>query len=182
MLAGLKEGAWDVAFSGYDPQQAGVSMTAPYVESDGVYLVPGSSPLHAAAEVDRDGTRVAVSARSSLDLHLTRTLRHAQIIRIPGANGAAEAFMAGNAEVLASVRQQVERVAARIPGSRILDGRFMAIGQAVAVPMGHEAGVRYLRTFVEDVKASGQVAQLIAKHRVGGAVVAPPAVSPPAQP
>ena len=173
MLIGLQNGDWDVAFSGYDPQQTGVTMTAPYVESDGVYLVPAGSPVRSIDDVDRDGVRVAVSAKSSLDLQLTRNLRHARIERVPGANGAAELLMTGNADVLASVRQQIVRVASKLPGSRILDGRFMVIGQAVAIPNGHDEGARYLRAFVEDVKASGLVAQLIQKHGINGVAVAP---------
>ena len=81
--------------------------------------------------------------------------------------------MTGNADVLASVRQQIVRVASKLPGSRILDGRFMVIGQAVAIPNGHDEGARYLRAFVEDVKASGLVAQLIQKHGINGVAVAP---------
>lgn len=173
MLVGLQNGGWDVAFSGYDPQQAGVTMTAPYVESDGVYLVPAGSTVRSIDDVDRDGIRVAVSAKSSLDLQLTRSLRHARIERVPGANGAAELLMAGKADVLASVRQQIVRVAAKLPGSRILDGRFMVIGQAVAIPKGHDEGARYLRAFVEDVKASGLVAQLIQKFGISGVAVSP---------
>ena len=173
MMGALQTGAWDVAFSGYDPQQAGVSMTAPYVESDGIYLVPAGSPLRTIADVDRDGVRVAVSARSSLDLHLSRTLQHARLERIPGAGGAAELLIAGKADVLASVRQQIVRAAAKLPGSRVLDGRFMVIGQALATPTGRDAGAQYLRAFIEDVKASGLVAQLMEKHGISGASVSP---------
>jgi polar amino acid transport system substrate-binding protein len=173
LLVGLRAGAWDVAFSGYDPQRAELSMTAPYVESDGIYLVPAGSPLRTSADVDRDGVRVAVSARSSLDLHLTRSLQYARLERVPGAGGAAELLMAGKADVLASVRQQVVRVAAKLPGSRVLDGRFMVIGQALAIPAGREAGAQYLRVFIEDVKASGLVAQLMQQHGISGAAVSP---------
>ena len=175
MLAGVKTGEWDVAFSGYEPTRAELSMTAPYVESDGIYLVPAGSALHTSADVDRAGIRVAVSAKSSLDLHLSRTLKHAQLERIPGAGGAAELFIAGKADVLASVRQQIMRVAAKLPGSRILDGRFMAIGQALAIPAGRDAGAQYLRAYIEDVKASGLVARLMEKHAISGAAVAPAA-------
>lgn len=175
MLGGLKAGAWDVAFSGYEPQRAEVSMTAPYVESDGIYLVPAGSPLRTSADVDRDGVRVAVSAKSSLDLHLSRTLQHARLERVPGAGGAAELLIAGKADVLASVRQQIVRVAAKLPGSRVLDGRFMVIGQALAIPAGRDAGAQYLRVFIEDVKASGLVAQLMEKHGISGAAVSPSA-------
>ena len=40
------------------------------------------------ADVDREGVRVAVSEKSTLDLTLTRLLKRAQIGRAPGAGGA----------------------------------------------------------------------------------------------
>jgi polar amino acid transport system substrate-binding protein len=78
-------------------------------------------------------------------------------------------------EVAAGVRQQLEADARRLPGLRMLDGRFMVINQAMATPNGRPAGARYLNGFVEEMKASGFVAQALARHRIEGAAVAPPA-------
>jgi len=171
MLQGLARGEWDVASSGYDTRRTELVFAAPYIESDGVFVVRGDSVLHKAEEVDRPGIRVAVSGSSSLDLHLTRSLKHASLERIPGAVGAGELFMAGKVEVLANVRQQAVRIAARVPGARILDGRFMVIQQAFGVPAGRAASARYLRGFIEDIKASGLVAKLMAQNGVVGAWV-----------
>jgi polar amino acid transport system substrate-binding protein len=55
----------------------------------------------------------------------------------------------------------------------MLDGRFMAVPQAIGIPRGREAGVRYLRGFVEEVKASGLVARAIAQTGARGVSVAP---------
>ena len=173
MLDGMQAGAWDVAFSAADPAHAEISFTAPYIETDGTFLVPAGSALRTIADVDRTGVRVAVSAKSSLDLNLSRGLQHARLIRIPGAHAAAELLISGNADVLAGVRQQLVAVAAKLPGSRVLDGRFMVIQQALATPKGRDAGARYLREFIEDVKASGLVAQTIEKNGIRGASVAP---------
>ena len=172
MLDGMQAGAWDVAFSAADPAHAEISFTAPYIDTDGTFLVPAGSALRTIADVDRSGVRVAVSAKSSLDLNLSRGLQHARLIRIPGANAAAELLIAGKAHVLAGVRQQLVAVAAKLPGSRVLDGRFMVIQQALATPKGRGAGASYLREFVEDIKASGLVAQTIEKNGIRGASVA----------
>jgi polar amino acid transport system substrate-binding protein len=64
--------------------------------------------------------------------------------------------------------------AEKLPGSRVLDGRFMAIQQALGIPKARQAGATYLREFIEDVKASGFVAQAIAKAGIRGVSVAPP--------
>jgi polar amino acid transport system substrate-binding protein len=58
---------------------------------------------------------------------------------------------------------------------RLLDGRFMEIRQAMAVPKGRAAGAAYLRDFVEEMKASGFVAGALRRHGIEGAVVAGPA-------
>jgi polar amino acid transport system substrate-binding protein len=71
------------------------------------------------------------------------------------------------------VRQQLDHDARRVRGVRLLPGRFMVIHQAVASRRGREAGARYLREFVEEMKASGFVSKAIARHRQPGAIVAP---------
>ena len=57
----------------------------------------------------------------------------------------------------------------------MIDGRFMVIEQAMGTPRGREAGARYLRGFVEEMKASGFVAAGLARSGQVDAAVAPPA-------
>ncbi len=172
MLGDLNSGNWDIAFTGVDPDgSANLVFTQPYLDSEGTFLVPAKSPLFAIADVDRDGVRVAVSEKSTLDLHLTRTLKRAQLVRAPGSGGALALFAAGKADVLAGVRQQLLVVAAKHPGSRIMDGRFMVIAQGIALPKERAGAVSYLNAFVNDVKASGFVAQAIERNGVRGVAV-----------
>ena len=63
----------------------------------------------------------------------------------------------------------------KLPGSRIVEGRFMGVQQSIAVPKGRDAGLAYLRRVVEDAKASGLVARAIEKTGARGVSVAPPA-------
>jgi polar amino acid transport system substrate-binding protein len=87
-----------------------------------------------------------------------------------------DTFVAQGADVAAGVKQQLESDAQRIPGLRLLDGRFMVIQQAmgVAKSRGGEA-LAYLGDFVEDMKSSGYVAGALARHGITGAAVAPAA-------
>jgi len=62
---------------------------------------------------------------------------------------------------------------ARLPGARVLDGKFTAVQQAVGTPKARTQGAAWLREFVADIKASGLVAQLIARHNARGVNVAP---------
>lgn len=84
-------------------------------------------------------------------------------------------FVAQRLDAAAGVKQQLEADAKRIPGLRLLEGRFMVINQAMGTPKGREAGLRYVREFIEEMKASGFVAQALERHHIEGAAVAPPA-------
>ena len=70
------------------------------------------------------------------------------------------------------MKPEVEREAKRAPRVRLLEGRFMVINQAIGTPRGREAGASSLRVFVEEMKASGFVAQALARHGIEGAAVA----------
>ena len=174
MVEGLKAGAWDVAFLAVDPGRAGeIDFTAPYIEIEGTYLVPAGSPLRAIGDVDRDGVRIGVSAKSAYDLFLSRSVQRAELIRAPDPNAAFELLVAGKVDVVAGVRQPLVTNAGKLPGSRVFDGRFMAIGQALGTPKGRDVAAKYLREFIEDVKASGLVARAIEKAGIRGVSVAP---------
>jgi polar amino acid transport system substrate-binding protein len=137
------------------------------------YLVPQGSPIRSNAEVDREGVRVAVGAGSAYDLYLLRELKKAQIVRAPTSPAVVDMMVEQNFEVAAGVKQQLQADAKRIPGMRLLDGRFMVINQAMAAPKGRASGLRYLAGFVDEMKASGFVASALAKQGIEGATIAP---------
>jgi polar amino acid transport system substrate-binding protein len=167
---------WDVAFLAIDPARAAeIDFTAPYVIIEGGYMVPAGSPVGTIADVDRDGVRVAVGRGSAYDLYLTRTLKRATLVRAPTSPAAIELFVKEKLEVAANVKQPLVRFAAGNPSVRVLEGRFMVIEQAMGTPRGREAGARYLREFVEEMKASGFVAAGLKRSGQADAAVAPPA-------
>lgn len=167
---------WDIAFLGSDPVREKImSFTAAYLEIEATYLVPGASPLRTAAEVDRDRVRVAAPARANYELYLSRNLKRAQLVSTPDADAAFQALAAGKVDALAGLTQGLLGLAAKLAGSRLVDGRFMGVQQSIAVPKGKDAGLRYLRQVVEDAKASGLVARAIERTGAKGVSVAPPA-------
>jgi len=175
VTAAATSGAWDVAFVAIDPARATeIDFTAPYVIIEGTYLVPASSPLRTIEEVDREGVRVAVSNRSAYDLYLGRTLKRAQLVRAPSPPASMEMFVRDRLEAAAGVKQPLVEFAKNDPGYRVIPGRFMVIEQAMGTPRGRENGARYLREFIEDVKASGFVARALERSGQRDAVVAPP--------
>ena len=172
----LAQGAWDVAFMAIDPKRAAeIDFTPPYVIIEGSYMVPVDSPLRVIDDVDRAGVRIAVGQGSAYDLYLTRTIRNAEIVRAPTGNEAIAMFERDKLEVAAGVKSPLARFAQSRPDLRVMDGRFMVIEQAMGVPKGRALAVDYLRTMIEELKASGFVADALARSGQRDALVAPAA-------
>jgi polar amino acid transport system substrate-binding protein len=167
----LKAGKLDLIFLAIEPVRAAeIEFTPPYVLIEGVYLVPANSPLKTVADVDRAGGRIGVNKNSAYDLFLTRTLKHAELVR--GESGI-KLFEQQKLEAAAGIRQPLTAYAKAHSEVRLIDGRFMEIRQAMGVPKGRVAGARYLRGFIEEMKASGFVADALRRSNQD-ATVAPP--------
>lgn len=165
----------DIGFFAVDPLRGeGITFTAPYVLIEGSYMVPTHSPIQSNDDVDQPEHRVTVGKGSAYDLFLTRELKHAQIVRAPSSPAVVELFMEQRLEVAAGVRQQLEADLQRMTGYRLLPGRFMVIQQAMGLSKsrGNEAA-EFLRQYVEEMKASGFVADAMKRHQIKGASVAP---------
>jgi polar amino acid transport system substrate-binding protein len=169
---------WDIGLIGAEPQRAEkIAFSPAYVEIEATYLVPAGSPLGSIDEVDRPGVRIAVTARSAYDLWLARNIKQAQIVRSEGGGDVAfRQFVGDKMEALAGLRPGLLAYRDQLPGSRILDGQFTAVQQAVGTAHKNAAGAAFLRDFVEEAKRTGLVARLIERHGVTGRLsVAPPA-------
>ncbi len=171
---GARDGLWDVAFIGAEPQRAAeITFSLAYLEIPATYLVPAGSPIQSIDEVDRPGVRIATAARSAYDLYLSRNLKHATLVRAEGIPASYDLFVAEKLDVLSGLLPRLASDVTRLPGARILEGKFTAIQQAIGTPKARNAAAAYLSEFVADIKASGLVAKLIAKHGAKGVNVAP---------
>lgn len=167
---------WDIGLIGAEPARAEkIAFTAAYVEIEATYLVPGGSRLNTIAEVDAPGVRIAVAGRSAYGLWLDRNIRHAELVRADSLGAATEQFLRGHLEALAGLRPGLLADLDKLPGARIIEGKFSAVQQAIGTAKPNTAGASYLGDFVEEAKASGLVARLIERHKVRGLSVAPPA-------
>ncbi len=167
---------WDIGLIGVEPARAEkIAFSPPYVEIEATYMVPPGSPLQAIADVDRPGVRIAVAARAAYDLWLSRNIRHAELVRANSLPAAFELFKNEKLDALAGLKPGLLADLEKIPGARILDGRFTAVQQAIGTARANAKGAAFIRDFVEEAKASGLVARLIERHRVRGLSVAPKA-------
>jgi len=173
VVAALASDAWDVCFLAIDPLRAAeISFTEAYAVIEGVYMVAETSPVRSNADVDRPGTRVGVITGSAYDLHLSRDLKQAAIVRADSSDAVMALWVAGKLDAVAGVKPQLEAAAARFPGLRMLPGRFMAINQAMGAQRSRAAGAAYVRAFIDEMKASGFVAKAFASNRITGAAMA----------
>jgi polar amino acid transport system substrate-binding protein len=174
VVEAVKEAKVDIAFVAIDPVRgADMLQTPPYVIIEGAYLVKNDSPIRRNEDVDRPGNRIVVGNGSAYDLYLARELKAARLVKAPTSPLVTDVFLAQGMEVAAGVKQQLQADARRVPGVRLLDGRFMVIQQAMGLPRGRDEGARYVSAFVEEMKASGFVAAALQRHHIEGALVAP---------
>src|SRR3954469_12832636 len=170
-----RAGKVDVLFIAIEPVRAAeVEFTPPYVLIEGTYMVLKDSPLREPADVDQRGKRVSVGENSAYDLYLTRTLKDATLLRTPG--GCCkniDLFRAEKLNAVAGVRQPLVEYAKQHADVRVMEKSFQQIRQAMGTPKGRLAGAAYLRTFIEEMKASGFVADALKRSNQPDAQVAP---------
>ncbi len=175
MLNGAKAGAWDVAFIGIAPERRNfLDFAGNHLEVEFGYLVLAGSKLSRIDEIDHPERRVAVVEKGTPDVFLTGTLKNATLVRTPALAGALNLLGAGKADVLGGIKPNMYAVSAKLPGSRVLDGRPGFEEQGLAVPKGRgAAALAYARRFIEEAKADGLVKQAIERAGLRGVVVAP---------
>lgn len=170
----VSSGAWEISVLGIEPARAEqITFATALTEIEATYLVRADSPFKSVTEVDRPGVRIAVAAKSAYDLYLSRTIKQATLVQVQGLEAAAERFVEDNLEVLAGLKPALLEFMPTLPGSRLLDGNFYVVRHTVGTPKGHPNADAYLAQLVEEVKASGLVAEWIEKSGVKGLSVAP---------
>jgi len=177
VVAAAGTGEWDIGNIGAEPQRAEVmDFTAAYAEIEATYLVPPGSAIQSIDEVDRPGNRISVSKGSAYGLWLENNIKQAELFPVVGGGAAFDLFVSEKMDAYAGLRPGLGSEVEKLPGSRILEGQFTAVQQAIGLNKGKEAAHTWLKAFVEASKADGLVASLIAKFGVEGRLsVAPPA-------
>jgi len=168
---------WDIGLIGAEPQRAEtIAFTAAYAQIEATYLVPAGSPLTMIDAVDAPGIRIAVTGGTAYGLWLDRNIRRAELVRTATMDETFADFRDRGLDALAGLRLRLLDDAKQLPGARLLDGRFMAVQQAIGVPRTSdgltEEAVAWLGRFVAAATASGFVADRIRHHGVTGLSVA----------
>ncbi len=165
----------DVAFMPVDEDRRRVVAFGPnYALGTSTYLVVAGSPIGTIDEVDREGTRVGGVEATTTIRAARRSLSRAEVIGTSGAHELLAMLRGGDLDAVALGRDSLDQLSGQIPGSRILDGHFLAAGTAIAVPEGRVAALELASTFIEGAKADGVVQAAFDRAGLSGATVAPP--------
>ena len=173
VVEAVVSGRCGISLLGSDPARAqNITFTPAYVELEATYLVPANSLITEVSQVDQPGIRIASFYKSAYDLWLQRNLKHASLVHADSVKASNELFVSDKLEALAGLRTGLASVSKDIPGSRILDGQFTGIQQAVAAKKSHLESIEFLNACVAEFIRSGLVADLIAQYQVQGLSVA----------
>ncbi|CAE6949033.1 unnamed protein product [Symbiodinium natans] len=167
---------WDVAMIGADPARAAyVDFTAPYCQIEATYAVASDSKLTQCSDVDVEGIRIAGCSGAAYVLWLERNIKNAKLVKADGHDATYDIFKTEKLEALAGLRSKLTKDLVKLPGTRMLPGKFMAVEQAACTKKGRNKGFEELSKFIEEAKQSGMVLQLMQKFGVDTELVVAPA-------
>ncbi|WP_342363155.1 transporter substrate-binding domain-containing protein [Terrarubrum flagellatum] len=160
---------WDIALIGAEPQRAEtIRFTPAYSQIEASFLVQPNSAIKTIGEVDKIGTRVAVKDRTAYCLWLERNIKYAALVLFDGFESSFSSFLDDKLDALAGLRPKLLEDQKLVPGSKILEGRFTAVQQAVGVPKAKAAAIGHLSKLIDLARTNGFVADLIRKYGVQG--------------
>ena len=161
----ITAGTVDIGLIAIEEERAKtISFSPHYCEIEATYLVPANSAIQAIEDVDRPGVRIAVSNRAAYDLYLSRTLKHAELVRAQGLQAAAEMFVHEKLDALAGLRLALLENAQTIPEMHVLESKYTTVEQAIGTQPKNEAATEFLVGFVSTAKKSGLITKLIERH------------------
>ncbi len=150
------KGSWDVAFLPRDPErEAEMSFGPTYDVSDATYIVKPGSSVTNFATLDRPAVKVAAVSNTTT---MRGAIAHLKNAKVTGYQTYDEIFgllKRGEVDAFALAREQLDTMAAKIPGSRVLDEAFRQTTRAIAVPPNHPLALTFATRFMTEAIANG---------------------------
>ena len=170
IMNGLKSGEWDLTFFGPSPERESVlNFTTPFLVIEHGYLIPAGSPISTIDAVDRAGIRIGAPQGGSVNEFLARTIKNATVITSVSVPAGEEMLRSGKADVFAANKANLFQLSDKMSGSRVLDGRIGVDEVAIALPKGRDAGMSYVRKYIDDAKAEGLIKAAVQRAGLRGA-------------
>jgi polar amino acid transport system substrate-binding protein len=172
-VAGLQDGACDVAFLGIEPSRvAAVDFSPALFQFDYSLLVPAGSTIGSLEDADRAGRCIGLVDGHASALALRRIVKQVELIGVELPESAFDLLRDRKVDALAFPRDQLIEFAERLPGARVLAKGYGVNRVGMAVAKGSAGLVSYLSDFATEAKAAGLVRRAIASGGLRGFDVA----------
>ncbi|MGZ5033337.1 MAG: transporter substrate-binding domain-containing protein [Usitatibacter sp.] len=166
-----KAASVDLVFTNATPSRAkALDFTPTVLEVEQGYLVPARSPIASTANLDRAGVRVGVSEGSTSQDVLTRELKHATVVPVASLKACVDALAQGKLDAFATNKAILFEMSDKLPGSRVLDGRWGLEHFSLGIPKGREQAMPYLGQLAEAARKDGVVDRAVERAGLRGAV------------
>ncbi len=150
------KGTWDVAFLPKDAERERKMSFGPIYEvADATYIVKPGSAVTNFATLDRPGVRVAAVNNTTTMRGAQAHLKNAEVIGYQTYDEIFNLLKNGEVDAFALSRDQLNAMAKKIPGSKVLDETFKKTVTAVAVPLGHPQSLAFVTKFMTDARTNG---------------------------
>ena len=177
VIEAIENGTADIGFIAHDATRAQrVEFTQAYIYGHNSYIVPVDSPIQTFADADRQGIRISAISGNAVDLHLARTLENAELVSLARGTPDTEAarrVLAGELDAYAANKQRLATVVANEPRVRMLNGSVLPVEQSIVVSQQNGAMVAHLDLFIDAVRDSGLLQEIVERYGIAGVEVAP---------
>jgi polar amino acid transport system substrate-binding protein len=170
VLEAMKVASVDITVSNATPARAqDVAFSQTLLSIELGYLVPDASPIKEIGDVDKPGTRIGVTQGSTSERTLPKLLPSATVAPVQNVKVAIEMFARRELDAFATNKAILFEMSDKIPGAKVLDGRWGVEHLAFAIPKGRDGGLDYLRRFVTEIQSGGLLAQAVERAGLRGA-------------
>jgi polar amino acid transport system substrate-binding protein len=173
VLEGMKAGDVDFTVSNSTPLRAlDVAFSQTLLSIELGYLVPATSPIATASDVDKSGMRIGVTQGSTSERTLPKLLSSATVVPAQNVKYAIQMFERRELDAYATNKPTLFEMSDQMPGARVLDGRWGEEHLAVAIPKGRESAMAYVRRFVTEAQSNGLLAKAVEQAGLRGSMEA----------
>src|ERR1700677_1600566 len=150
------KGAWDVTFVPKDAERATRMSFGPiYDVADATYIVKAGSSVTNFQTLDQPGVRVAAVNDSTTMRGAIAHLKQAEVTGYQTYDEIFGLLRGGEIDAFALSREQLNAMAKKIPGTRVLDETFKQTITAVAVPLNHPRSLAFVTGFMTEATSNG---------------------------
>jgi polar amino acid transport system substrate-binding protein len=150
------KGVWDVSFLPKDKQRESKMSFGPIYEvNDATYIVRAGSSITNFATLDQPGVKVAAVNNTTTLRGAQAQLKNAKVTGYETYDEIVALLKSGEIDAFALSRDKLDKLALKIPGTRVLDETFKKTTTAVAVPLDHPQALAFVAKFMTDAASNG---------------------------